>query len=537
MRFGYNLDMSQPSTTSGSVGKVYLVGAGPGDPGLITVRGMQLLQQADVVVYDYLAAPALLNHCPQARKVYVGKKAAEHTLTQEGINQLLVDLGKQGHKVVRLKGGDPFIFGRGGEECLALKAAGVPFEVVPGITSAIGAAAYAGIPATHRDANSSFTVITGHEKEENYQDPQAKARAGEAGEASDLDFAALARLPGIAFYMGVKALPRICSKLIEHGMSPDMPAASIRWGTTSQQQTVVGTISTLPQRVVEAGLKPPAITIIGKMVNLREAMNWFENRPMFGQTFLVTRTRQQASELSQKLMELGARVIEAPTIELRPPADASEIDRTIREAGGFDWLIFTSANGVTFARKRLDELGLDARVFAKARVAAIGDATAEAIRQQLCLKVDCCPERFVAEALADELTKSGQVSGKRFLMLRADIARPVLRDKLQAAGAKEVRDIAIYETVLPESLPEEALVALRNREVNWVTFTSSSTARNLMTLLGGEVGELMKGLKIASIGPITTGTLRELGYEPTIQAERFDMAHLVEAIAALAGRS
>src|SRR5690242_12137593 len=218
--------MSQPSTTARPVGRVYLVGAGPGDPGLITVRGMQLLQQADVVVYDYLAAPALLNYCPQARKVYVGKKAAEHTLTQEGINQLLVDLGKEGHKVVRLKGGDPFIFGRGGEECLALKAAGVPFEVVPGITSAIGAAAYAGIPATHRDANSSFTVITGHEKEENYQDPQAKAR--DAGEASDLDFAALAKLPGIAFYMGVKALPRICSKLIEHGMSPDMPAASIR---------------------------------------------------------------------------------------------------------------------------------------------------------------------------------------------------------------------------------------------------------------------------------------------------------------------
>lgn len=530
--------MSQAENNAGKIGKVYLVGAGPGDPGLITVRGMQLLQQADVVVYDYLAAPALLNYCPQARKIYVGKKAAEHTLTQEGINQLLVDLGKQGHSVVRLKGGDPFIFGRGGEECLALRAAKVPFEVVPGITSAIGAAAYAGIPATHRDSNSSFTVITGHEKEENYQDPQAKARAGagDAGEASDLDFAALARLPGIAFYMGVKALPRICSKLIEHGMSPDMPAASIRWGTTSQQQTVVGTISTLPQRVAEAGLKPPAITIIGKMVNLRGAMNWFESRPMFGQTFLVTRTRQQASELSQKLMELGARVIEAPTIELQPPADPSQIDQAIREAGTFDWLIFTSANGVAFARQRLDELGLDARVFGKAKVAAIGDATAEAIRQQLCLKVDCSPERFVAEALAEELIKSGEVPGKRFLMLRADIARPVLRDKLQEAGAKEVRDIAIYETVLPKSLPEEALTALRNREVNWVTFTSSSTAKNLMALLGDQARDLMKGLKIASIGPITTGTLRELGYEPTIQAQRFDMAHLVEAITAVAMR-
>lgn len=528
--------MSQADNNAGKVGKVYLVGAGPGDPGLITVRGMQLLQQADVVVYDYLAAPALLNHCPKARKIYVGKKASEHTLTQEGINQLLVDLGKQGHNVVRLKGGDPFIFGRGGEECLALRTAKVPFEVVPGITSAIGAAAYAGIPATHRDSNSSFTVITGHEKEENYQDPQAKARAGEAGEASDLDFAALARLPGIAFYMGVKALPRICSKLIEHGMSPDMPAASIRWGTTSQQQTVVGTISTLPQRVAEAELKPPAITIIGKMVNLRGAMNWFESRPMFGQTFLVTRTRQQASELSQKLMELGARVIEAPTIELQPLADPSQIDQAIRDAGTFDWLIFTSANGVGFARQRLDQLGLDARVFGKAKLAAIGDATAQAVRDQLCLNVDCSPERFIAEALAEDLIKSGQVTDKRFLMLRADIARPVLRDKLHEAGAKEVRDIAIYETVLPKSLPDEALAALRNREVNWVTFTSSSTAKNLMALLGDEARDLMKGLKIASIGPITSGTLHELGYEPTIQAQRFDMAHLVEAIAAAVKR-
>lgn len=524
--------MSQPTPTA--IGKVYLVGAGPGDPLLITVRGMQLLQQADVVVYDYLAAPALLNHCPQARKIYVGKKAAEHTLTQEGINQLLVDLGKQGHKVVRLKGGDPFIFGRGGEECLALKAAGVPFEVVPGITSAIGASAYAGIPATHRDANSSFTVITGHEKEENYQDPQAKSR--EAGEASDLDFAALARLPGIAFYMGVKALPRICSKLIEHGMSPDMPAASIRWGTTAQQQTVVATVGTLPQKVAEVGLKPPAITIIGKMVDLRQTMNWFETRPLFGQTFLVTRTRQQASELSAKLAELGARVIEAPTIELQPPADPSEIDRSIRDAATFDWLIFTSANGVTFARQRLDQLGLDARAFGNVKLAAIGDATADAIRQHLCLKVDCSPERFVAEALADELIKCGEVAGKRFLLLRADIARPVLREQLQKAGAKDVRDIGIYETVLPKSLPEEALTALRNREVNWVTFTSSSTAKNLMALLGTEAKDLMQNLKIASIGPITTGTLRELGYEPTVQAERFDMAHLVEAIAKVAGR-
>ena len=507
---------------------VYLVGAGPGDPGLITVRGQQLLSVADVVVYDYLANPALLAHAPKARQIYVGKKAAAHSMTQDEINQLLVNEGLAGNIVVRLKGGDPFIFGRGGEECLALHAAGVPFEVVPGITSAIAAAAYAGIPVTHRDLNSSFTIITGHEKEENYQDAEARSRA--AGEASDLDWTAIARLPCVAFYMGVKALPRISRKLIEHGMSPDMPAATIRWGTTPRQQTVAGTISDLPAKVEAAGLKAPAITIVGRVVQLRDTINWFEKRPLFGQTIVVTRTRQQASELAAGLSIKGANVLEAPTIELAENESMTGVDEALRQAGTFDWLIFTSASGVEFTRNRLFELGLDARAFGHCRVAVMGTATADAVRRDLCLKVDLCPEKFVAEALADAMESGGHVRGKRVLMLRAEIARPVLSQRLEKAGAAVVRDVAIYRTVMPASLPQELVTALEERQVHWITFTSSSTVKNFLELLGHQRRHLLEGIRIASIGPITSGTLRELGLPPTIEAKQSDTAHLAEAI-------
>ena len=509
-------------------GIVYLVGAGPGDPGLITVRGQQLLTRADVVVYDYLSSPLLLAHCPQARKLYVGKKAAQHSMSQEEINQLLIDEAKKWQCVVRLKGGDPFVFGRGGEECLALHAAGVKFEVVPGITAAIAAAAYAGIPVTHRDFNSSFTIITGHEKEQSYQQSEAQDR--QSGEASDLDWKSLAKLPCIAFYMGVKSLPRICARLIEYGMAPDTAAACVRWGTTSRQQVVAGTLADLPAKVEAAKLTAPAITIIGQVVQLRQTLNWFEARPLFGQTIVVTRTRQQASDLSLRLSELGARVIEAPTIELRELPDKNLLDARLRHAADYDWIVFTSANGVEFARRRLVELGLDARAFGKAKIAAIGDATAKAITSLLCLKVDCSPECFVAEALAQALETAGEVAGKRFLMLRADIARPVLRTRLQAGGAAEVCDIPLYQTILPEALPEELIAALEAGEVNWITFTSSSTARNFLTLLGDARRGLLEKVKIASIGPITTQTLRDAGLAPQIQAEQYDIEHLAQAL-------
>jgi uroporphyrinogen III methyltransferase / synthase len=511
-----------------SQGIVYLVGAGPGDPGLITVRGAELLKSAQVVVYDYLSNPQLLSYCPGAEAIYVGKKAAQHSMTQDQINALLVEKGRGGKRVVRLKGGDPFVFGRGGEECEALADAGVAFEVVPGITAAIAAPAYAGIPVTHRDLNSSFTFITGHEKEDAYREAEAQSR--EPGAASDLDWSALAKLPCLAFYMGVKSLPRICQKLIEHGMDPATPAATIQWGTTPRQKTGTGTILDLPRVVAEAGIGPPALTIIGRVVALRQTLNWFERRPLFGQTIVVTRTRQQASELSNRLAELGARVIEAPTIELSVPAEWSAADEVLRSIGAFDWVVFTSQNGVRFAKQRLAELGLDARAFSHARIAAIGDATARTIREELFLSVDLCPDSFVAEALADALAQKGVVRGARFLLLRADIARPILRERLLKDGAAEVQDVAIYETRPATALPAPLMDALAAGEVAWVTFTSSSTAQNFMALLGPDARAVLGNVKIASIGPITTQTLRGLGFEPAVQASRFDIRGLVESL-------
>jgi uroporphyrinogen III methyltransferase/synthase len=519
------------------MGRVALVGAGPGDPGLLTLRGARLLARADVVVYDYLANPALLTHCrPDVETIYVGKKAAQHSMSQEDINALLVEKGRAGKRVVRLKGGDPFVFGRGGEECEALARAGIAFEVVPGITAALAAPAYAGIPVTHRDFNSSFTFITGHEKEEEYKDAESRARDKAAG-SSDLDWSSIARLPCIAFYMGVKSLPRICEKLIAHGMSPEMPAATIRWGTTPKQKTVSGTISTLAQRVAEARLAPPALTIIGRVVELRETMNWFEKRPLFGQTIVVTRTRQQASELSERLSELGAHVIEAPTIELSPPNDWKQVDEAFGRIADYDWIIFTSANGVRFTKQRLLETGRDARVLHNAKIAAIGDATAKAIQDLLCLNVDLCPASFVAEALADALAAANAIQGKRFLLLRADIARPVLREKLEQSSAARVDDVAIYETKPAESLPQDLLDALEAGEVNWVTFTSSSTAKNFTSLLGPGYATKLANVKVASIGPITTATLRELKLEPTVQADTFNIDGLTQAIASRTGKS
>lgn len=512
-----------------SRGKVWLVGAGPGDPGLLTLKGAKLLAQADVVVYDYLANPRLLVHCPDAQKVYVGKKAASHSMTQADINALLVEHGLAGKKVVRLKGGDPFIFGRGGEECLALAEAGVPFEVVPGITAAIAAPAYAGIPVTHRDFNSSFTFITGHEKEEEYKDPEAKAReSASAAGSSDLDWASIAKLPCLAFYMGVKSLPRICAKLIEHGMPADLPAATIRWGTRPEQQTIAATVGTLADAVAAAGLKPPALTIIGQVVSLREQLNWFENRPLFGKTILVTRTRQQASELSSQLEDLGANVIEAPTLELRPPADQSAVDAALQGASGFDWIVFTSANGVAATKARLIAIGLDVRAFGGAKIAVIGEATGAAVREQLGLRVDLCPPQFVAEALVEELEKQG-IAGKRFLLLRADIARPLLRERLEKVAAR-VLDVAVYETAILPALPPEVMEALDAKQIHAVTFTSSSTAENLATLLGPDYQQKLAGVQIVSIGPITSATLRKLGLPPAIEAKTFNIDGLVTAM-------
>jgi len=375
--------------------------------------------------------------------------------------------------------------------------------------------------------------------------------------------------------MGVKALPRICAKLIENGKDPSTPAATIQWGTRVNQRTCVSTIKNLPQDVVAQKISSPAITIVGKVVTLRDTMNWFEKRPLFGRTIVVTRTRQQASDLSKQLHELGANVIEAPTIELQPPnswesadlaigvpplppgegrGEGARIANAARNVhapspqpfhrgisphdggrGGnahatWDWIIFTSANGVRFTRDRLRALGRDVRIFGSAKIAAIGDATADAIRNELALHVDLCPESFVAEALANALQERGQIAGKRFLLLRADIARPILREKLEQGHAAEVKDVAIYETKPAQSLPPNLLDSLENKQVHWITFTSSSTAKNFVSLLGSSYAEKLKDVKIASIGPITTSTLKELGLSPTIEAETFNIEGLVRAI-------
>jgi uroporphyrinogen III methyltransferase/synthase len=473
------------------------------------------LDRADVVVIDFLASPRFLKLCPQAQVIYVGKKAGDHPVPQDQINALLIENARAGKLVVRLKGGDPFVFGRGAEECQALAAAGIPFEVVPGVTSAVAAAAYAGIPATHRDFNSTFTLVTGHEKD---------------NQPSDIAWDALAKLPTLAFYMGTKSLPNICRKLIENKMDPATPAAAISWGTLPRQRVVVGTLATLPQKVEQANLEPPVMTIVGKNVALRDSLDWFSRRPLLGKTIVVTRSRLQASQLSEKLEEFGAEVIEAPTIEIAPPPDYESLDAALVEAGNFDWVIFTSANGVTAIKKHLWEIGRDSRVFGRAKIAVIGQATADAVEKELCLKVDCCPKRFIAEALAKELIAAQEAKGKKILLLRADLGRPELVEMLTAAGA-EVEDVTAYATRPAEQLPPEVTEALAQKRIDWITFTSSSTAKNLAAILGPGYKDLLSGIKLASIGPITSSALRELGLEPNVEAQISDIAGLARAMA------
>ncbi len=513
-------------------GIVYLVGAGPGDPSLLTLRGAELLAVADVVVYDALANPRLLKHAPTAQAIYVGKQAGTHSKTQQEINALLIEQATAGKRVVRLKGGDPFVFGRGGEECEALAAAGIPFEIVPGVTAAIAAAAYAGIPVTHREFNSSFTLITGHSKDgqvENATLNTQHSTLNDQVKEANVDWATVAKLPCVAFYMGARSLGEICARLIQHGMPADMPAATIQWGTTPRQRTVVGTVGDLPGRVAEAKIGPPAMTIIGKVVGLREKLNWFERRPLFGKTIVVTRSRDQASELSARLMELGANVIEQPTIELVANDDLSEVDAALRAAGKFDWVLFTSPAGVRFARERLFALGLDARAFGSAKIGAVGSATATALREQLALKVDVCPKEFFAQALAEEIIMTGQAAGRRFLLLRADLARPMLVEKLRSAGAAEIADVAIYRNRRVERPSAEFLEALEQKRIDWITFTSSSTAGNLLRMLGADAARALAGIRLASIGTITSETLQIAGLEP-VEATRHDITGLVEAI-------
>lgn len=502
-------------------GTVCLVGAGPGDPTLVSVRGAIRIAQADVVLYDRLASPKLLALAQAGVElVSVGKMPDRHPIPQEEIQGLLVGHARAGKRVVRLKGGDPFVFGRGGEECEALAEAGIEFEVVPGITAAIAAPAYAGIPVTHRDWTATFALVTGHE------DPTKPA--------SNIDFAALAKIGTVAFYMGVKQLAANTQQLIDAGLDPDTPAALIRWGTRPDQGTLVGTVATLADEAQRAGIQPPAMTVIGQVVTLRDRLNWFERRPLFGRRIVVTRTRQQASELTGKLMALGADVVEAPTIRIEPPDDFGSIDEALRRIGEYDWLVLTSVNGVATMVGRMRACGLDARSLAGVRVAAIGSATADRLRDHF-IEPEVVPDTFVAEALAESIIKLGDVRGRRFLLLRADIARPALRDALTRAGAV-CDDLAIYRTAPADVLPAEVAVGLVEGGIDWITFTSSSTFANLLNLLDEQARARLRDVRLASIGPITSQTIRQAGYEPAVEAAVHTIDGLVDAIRSASGR-
>jgi uroporphyrinogen III methyltransferase/synthase len=497
-------------------GKVYLIGAGPGDPGLITVKGQACIQAADVIVYDYLAAPALLAHAaPQAEMIYVGKKGGDHTLPQGGINQLIVEKARQGCVVARLKGGDPYIFGRGGEEAEELVAAGIPFEVVPGVTSAVAGAAYAGIPLTHRDFTSTLAFVTGHE------DPTK--------DSSSIDWKALATGVGtLVFFMGVKNLPLITARLQDNGMPSETPVALIRWGTTPRQRTVTGTLDTIVDSARQAKMKAPAIIVIGKVVDLRERLQWFETRPLFGRTIVVTRARAQASDLVERLTALGARCREYPTIEVLPAEDSTPLDQAIENLSAYDWLIFTSVNGVDTFFDRLFARGKDVRALGQVRTAVIGPATAERLRRQG-LRSDIVPASYRAESVIEAFTGMDMVD-RRVLLPRAAEARPILPEELRRMGAR-VDEIAVYHTRPVTTGAVDLIADLENRQIDMVTFTSSSTVRHFNQMLPPERrDQLMAGVQIASIGPITTETAESLGFEVGITAAEYTIPGLCQAI-------
>jgi uroporphyrinogen III methyltransferase/synthase len=484
--------------------KVYLVGAGPGDPSLISVKGQRVLEKADCVLYDFLASERLLDYVsPQAERIYVGKKRATHEMSQEEISALLVERARRGWTVVRLKGGDPFIFGRGGEEMEALAEARIPFEIVPGVTTPLGLAAYTGVPLTHREHTSAVTFVTGHRVEA-------------------IDWAKLGATETIVLFMGLVNFGAIARELIAGGRSPDTPAMIVRWATRPDQETLVGTLSTLPALITERGLKPPATIVIGEVVSLRDRFNWFERLPLFGKRIIVTRDRRQAAELAAPLEELGAEVIPLPTIDVQPPADYAPLDQAIGRLRTYDWLIFTSVNGVKHFVERLDASHRDLRAVA-AKICTIGPATRAAI-EALHLKVDLMPPEYVAESLVEAFTEEN-LAGRRILLPRAAVARDLVPSELIRRGA-HVDVVEAYRTVTPADVAERAIEALA-RKPHWITFSSSSTVKNLEKAV--EPGSL-RGVKIASIGPITSKTVRDCGLEVEVEANPHTVEGLVAAI-------
>jgi uroporphyrinogen III methyltransferase/synthase len=502
---------------SDSGGIVFLVGAGPGDPGLITLRGLELLRTTDVVVYDALANPRLLREArSDAELVCVGKRGGCHTMKQEEINALLVAKAREGKTVCRLKGGDPFVFGRGGEEALALAEAGIAFEVVPGITAGIAAPAYAGIPVTHRGLASSVAFVTGHE------DPSK--------ETSAIAWDKLATGAGtLVVYMGVKRLAPIVDELVSHGLAPQTPAAVVQLGTMPGQRTATGTLADIARQA--EGLEAPAVLIVGSVVGLRERLQWFEKRPLFGRCVLVTRSQAQASELSGRLEALGAEVMETPAIRIEPPPSFGPLDAAIARLASYDWVVFTSVNGVDAFFSRLDASGRDAR--GVPGVAAIGPATAECLRSHG-IRADCQPVKFTGADLVAALTAFGQLGGKRVLLPRAAGAPETVRKGLEEAGAT-VDEVEAYRTLLSRAVDEEVAQRLLEGRVDFVTFTSSSTVRGFAQALGRErLASVPGSVRFVSIGPVTSQTARELGLPIAAEAQEHTMPGLVRAVLKLA---
>ena len=502
---------------AGLQSKVYLVGAGPGDPGLLTLRGKACLQEADVVLYDHLANPALLEYVSSgAERIYVGRRGCGTYRPQDEINQLMLQKVREGKCVVRLKGGDPFVFGRGGEEAEWIVAHRIPFEVVPGVTSAVAVPAYAGIPVTHRTLASTVAFITGHE------DP--------AKEETVLEWPRFAAAEGtLVFLMGVRNLATIVSRLVEEGKSVETPVALIRWGTYPKQRTVVGTLRDIVERAKSADVRPPTTMVVGEVVRLREQLNWFETQPLFGKRVLVTRAKNQASELSNLIRARGGEPIECPTIDIGPPDDWTEVDDAIDQLAAYQWLVFTSVNGVKALMQRLWHRGRDARALAGAQVCCIGPRTAEEVRR-FGVHADLVPDTYQAEGLIEVLKRAG-MSGQRVLIARAAQAREILPDELERLGAR-VRVVKVYKTVAPEIGRERVRQLFHDRLIDVVTFASSSTVRNFVRLFGGarDVRKHLNGTIIASIGPITAETIRGLGFDVHVMAAENTIPALVESL-------
>ena len=496
------------------MGKVYLVGAGPGDQGLITKRGQEVLQAADIIFYDRLANDKLLASASEdAELFYVGKKSGDHSCRQSEINDLLVTSARAGKTVVRLKGGDSFVFGRGGEEARQLAEAGIDFEIVPGISSALAAPAYAGIPVTHRDFSSSVAVVTGH--------------SAATKEESSVNWEQLAAgVETLVILMGVGNLEKITAKLIAAGQNPETPVALVRWGTRSAQETITGNLENIAAKVEAAEFKPPAVIIVGEVVKLRRELEWFADKPLLGTRVAVTRPADQAESFCRLLRQAGAEPVRTPAIEIKPPADYQQLDDKLAAVGDYDWIIFTSVNGVQYTLDRLLAQGRDVRALGGVKLGAIGSKTAAKLKEYG-LTADYIPEEYVSEAVVAGFS-SQNLTGRKFLLPRADIARPKLKHGLEELGA-EVDNLTAYRTVAGSG-GEQIAADLAAGEIEVVTFTSSSTVRNFLAGLDGQPEELFAGVKVACIGPITADTAREQGLTVDIVAEEYTVEGLMEAI-------